>query len=196
MYTSLCTYIYICVCIRNHWLELIELFQFAVLANFACHVKSCVAVERRLVMMVLFAGLLHYTAMLFLFLCVPLFGRWRRRSNVPMGRRSYKRMQRCQPAVLQRAQTHRKMIFLVIFACCLCIQLVFHMCHYGTLYGSLLLIIHYGQTVSMHAPKSHGMARMPCAVPHSPHIRWRGGAMTDPGTATCDASVDVEMFVS
>ena len=48
----------------------------------------------------------------------------------------------------------------------------------------------------MHAPKFSGLASSPPTVPHSPRIRWRGGAKSDPGTATCDASVDLEMFCS
>ena len=59
-----------------------------------------------------------------------------------------------------------------------------------------MFFIHYGQIVSRHAPRSDGMASSPCTVPHSPHIRWRGGATTDPGTATYDASVDLEVFLS
>ena len=145
-------------------------------------------------MMILLAWPLRYTGMLYLFLCVPLFGRWRRRSSTPIGRRACKRLRRCQPAVLQRAQRHHQTMSSVICACCLCIQLAWHMYYYGPLYGLLKFCVHRGHAVSMHAPTTSGMASSPCPVPHPPHSRWRGGAKSDLGTATGDASVYLEMF--
>ena len=48
----------------------------------------------------------------------------------------------------------------------------------------------------MHAPTKSGMASSRCPLLHLPLNRWRGGAKSDPGAATGDASVDLEMFAT
>ena len=48
----------------------------------------------------------------------------------------------------------------------------------------------------MHAPTNSGTPSSRCPLPRLPLHRWRGGAKSDPGAATGDASVDLEMFAT
>ena len=79
-------------------------------------------------------------------------------------------------------------------ACCLCVDLAWQIYFSGPLYGVLKFVLHHGLIVSMHAPTKTGKASARCPMPHPPPQRWRGGAKSDPGAATGDASVDLEMY--
>ena len=162
----------------------------------------------------MFAVCLHYTAFLFAFLCVPGFGRWMRRKSVGIGRKAHLRMQRCQPALLQRAQQDYEYKIWAISVLIFCCQFSCNIYRYGFFCGGILLLLHHVKpswTPDSASPERHlchlksagcvnqgsrGSLHECSDGAHVNRRHYRGGATSDAGHFSNDATLDLAMYVT